>query len=197
MNARSLPKHRESHHQQFHDVEPDPGLSDRFLTKFYGQTQGWACLAYKPIEVADRKTNIVHEWFRWPDETDRAIAWIEDTAPHQALYWAPLLRETPKRTKGNAVRRRWLWLDLDGPPGDAELLADLQAIEVRSGRPGHTHHYVPLSKNLPDREWHDLARALREAVGGEADPKIADNDLLRLPGSLNFRTTPPTMVSTR
>lgn len=194
MNARSPANLRESHRQH---VEPDPALSDLFLTTFYGETEGWACLGYKPVEVAGGKNELIkQQWFYWPDEMDRAVAWIETMASDHALYWAPLLRKTDERAKGNALRRRWLWLDLDGPPGDAELLADLQAIEVRSGRPGHTHHYVPLTRPLPAREWHQLARALREAVGGTADPKIADNDLLRLPGSLNFRTTPPTVAST-
>lgn len=99
MNAHPSAIPGESHHQQFHDVEPDPGLSDRFLTKLYGNTEGWACFAYKPVEVGGgRNESIKQHWFRWPDEEDHAIAWIEDTAPHHALYWAPLLRETDDRT---------------------------------------------------------------------------------------------------
>jgi hypothetical protein len=187
----------ENDSKQCSSVEPDADLSDRFLNTFYGNTSGWACFGYKPIEAAGGKQEkVIQQWFRWPDEVDRAVTWIEDMAPHHALYWSPLLRKTRSRVKGNAVGRRWLWLDLDGPPGNQDLLTSLGTIEIRSGRPGHTHHYVALKRVLADREWHRFARALRDAVGGVVDPKIADNDFLRLPGSLNFRTTPPTVVST-
>ena len=178
--------------------QADPDTSDRFLTAFFGDREGWACFGYKPTEVAGgRDEQVIQKWFEWPRESDRAIAWIEDMSPQHAMYWSPLLHEEPRRRKGNALHRRWLWLDLDGDPGNSDLLSRLGAIEIRSGRPGHTHHYVRLSRSLPAREWHSLARALRDAVGGAADPKIADNDFLRLPGSLNFRTVPPTLVSAR
>lgn len=178
--------------------EPNPDLSDRFLSAFYGNRRGWACLGYKPQEQpSGQSERIEQRWFRWPDETDRAIAWIEDMGPRYALYWNPFLRTECERRKGNALGHRWLWLDLDGPPGDADLVAELGGITIRSGRPGHTHLYIALSQALDADAWHSLARALRDAVGGAADPKIADNDLLRLPGSLNFRTDPPTVVTVR
>ena len=175
-------------------IAPDADLSDRFVATFYGKRRGWACFGYKPSErpKGEQQETVIERWFQWHDGVDRAIEWIEDMAPQHALYWSPLLHREPKRRKGNAINRRWLWLDLDGPPANAEFLVDLQTVEVRSGRPGHYHHYVALSRSLTAGEYHRFARGLRAAVGGSADAKIADNDLMRLPGSLNFRTTPLT-----
>lgn len=175
---------------------PSIDLTDALICKLLGNTEGWLFLGYKKQERAGGKNEtIIHESFRWPEQQDDAIQWIEDMAPNHSLYWCPLLRTEDRRTKGNAVRRNLLWLDLDGNAGDEALVEELRPLIINSGRPGHQHLYVPLRDNLGDEEWHAQARGLRDAVGGGADAKIADNDFMRLPGSINFRTTPPTVVT--
>src|SRR6266498_631110 len=180
---------------------PDLDQIDRFLSRWLGDASGWLFLGYKPSEVPPEQLNGRREAmkskpFRWPEEQDRAIEWIEDMAHTHPLYWCPFLRsgDKPKRSKGNAVNRRLLWADLDGPAGDEDFVAELRPLQIASGRKGHRHLYVPLKGELDSEEWHARARALRDAIGGAIDPKIADNDFLRLPGSLNFRTDPPTRV---
>lgn len=172
-----------------------------FLDAMWGGHQGWAALAYGHDGYWDANGKYRHakgDWrpqsYRWPNERARIL---DDIAARLAsgrvdVYAAPLLRKHPKREKGNAAHYDLVWADAD--------LVDLAAIEplcpmvVNSGRDGHAHVYVRLAADVSPKEREALARGLM-AHAGDCDPKIADNDVLRVPGTLNFKTDPPGRVT--
>ncbi len=160
---------------------PDVDLIDEFLSRVWGDTVGYVAIGFK--REGERYSG--DQFFAWPDDADRVMEAIEDKAHTHHVFWCPNVLASPKRRKGNAVSRRWVWADMDGSPNDPHLLSQLKPIQVASGRPGHVHAYVPLTEPIERDEWHRLARALRDQLG--ADAKIADNDLLRAPGSVNFK----------
>ncbi|RAY13607.1 hypothetical protein DPM19_18180 [Actinomadura craniellae] len=131
--------------------------------------------------------------YRWPDERNLLL---KDVAAELAVgsvdvYVCPLLRQTDKRARGNAAHRTVVWADADGIDGPA--VVNLGALIVGSGGPGHAHVYVQLDREVPEDVREALARGLM-ARSGNADPKVADNDVLRLPGTLNHKTSPPSPV---
>lgn len=172
-----------------------------FLDAMWGGHQGWAALAYGHDGYWDANGKYQHAkegWrpqsYRWPNERARIL---DDIAARLAsgrvdVYAAPLLRKHPKREKGNSAHYDLVWADAD--------LVDLAAIEplcpmvVNSGRDGHAHVYVRLAADVSPEEREALARGLM-AHAGDCDPKIADNDVLRVPGTLNFKTDPPGRVT--
>lgn len=176
-------------------TQPDVDQAQRFMSRILGNDEGSLFLGWKEESPTTPKSSMKSKTFQWPSEREQAIEWIEKTSQQYPVYWCPILGSTPKRSRGSGVSHRWLWVDIDGAPGDRAVIDTLRPRVVNSGRPGHTHLYVPLSDDLNVDDYHALRRGLRDAVGGAADAKIADNDLMRLPGTLNFRTDPPTLVT--
>jgi hypothetical protein len=91
------------------------------------------------------------------------------------------------RREGEAVTHQLVHNDVDGDPNLDKVRA-IGGFVVASGTPGHVHVYVPLTEPVP-AHWHRaLCEGLRDYLGG--DDKIADNDLLRPPGTLNHKQVP-------
>lgn len=97
------------------------------------------------------------------------------------------------RRVGGAERRRHAHADIDGPMDDARV-RDLGAMVVATGSLApagqpHGHVYVRLAQDVTPREHKALCTALGRAVGGDgADgSKTGDADMLRVPGSVNYK----------
>jgi P4 family phage/plasmid primase-like protien len=101
------------------------------------------------------------------------------------VYICPHPRASRQRRERGALGLRRLHIDLDNPPADPELWDKLGAFTVRSGGKGRVHGYVALDREVSLDEFENLEVGLRDALGG--DSKIKDNDLLRLPGTWNFK----------
>ena len=118
------------------------------------------------------------------------------------------------RTLNNIVSLNSIWLDLDVKAGayattdDAfEALDDFvttaglppTTMEVLSGS-GGVHAYWCTGAPMPVAEWIPLATALRDAALGyglKFDPQVTMNaaGVLRVPGTLNYKSDPPGVVS--
>lgn len=129
------------------------------------------------------------KFYALPEERESLLT---DVATALALepadvYINGLARTAPKRAKGNAAHTDLVWADAD-ELGGLQRLGGLQPFVVASGSAGAAHVYQPLSENAPEPVREALARALAgRAV--RADAKHADNDLLRLPGTVNCKPT--------
>lgn len=165
-----------------------------FLTAVYGSTEGIAHLAIGVGGHFTDEDRYAHKgWnqsvFRWPDEADslaRAIG--QESAAGHDVYVCPYLTHGRQRAKGAAVERTKVHADLDGDAVPLDLLDDLDAYAVDSGTPGHAHVYVALDKPVP-AHWHELLCRGLGAFLGDADAKIADNDVLRPVGTFSQKNT--------
>lgn len=97
----------------------------------------------------------------------------------------------------DAVERVWmLWADLDGPDALERLAAfePWPSIVVRSGSPGCAHAWWVLNQALSPAHARVALRRLAHHLDGDmaaAEPAR----ILRLPGTLNFKSTPPSSVT--
>jgi hypothetical protein len=139
-----------------------------------------------------------HTYWVWPDQREPLLAAVNDARdiPNEDLYVCPGLRLTPHRrgyhgaAGSNAAPLRNLWVDLDGPLADLNLLVTLDPMVVDSGGDGHQHLYVRLASPLPVGEHRVLHEALVARLGGDPG-KHSDNDVLRIPGCPNRKYDPP------
>lgn len=184
-----------------------------YLNKMFGRRKGFVAMTYghNPRTTKPRFApgDMRQKFYQWPDQYDDLLEDVDTLANAEQsrqdnveMFICPALRATPSRRKGTAAPLMWVWADLDGEPSPSELerVNALGAMTVLSGTPGHRHVYLPLERPVTARTHSALCRALRAAINKDrqiADDKIAENDLLRLPGTLNWKTLEPRWVWTR
>lgn len=182
-----------------------PEQAEYFLDRLFEDRKGFVAMAYghnprlnKPrFAPGDMRS----KYYSWPDEKDQLLEDVDnavnspETRPENVeVFICPSLRKSPSRKAGTNAPLRWVWADMDHPPSQDQIdrLNSLGAMTVLSGTEGHRHVYLPLEKPVSPEVHQALCRALKDTVGG--DSKIAENDLLRLPGTLNWKTPAPKQV---
>lgn len=163
-----------------------------------GDRPGFVALAFGHGPHRTESGKYAHrEWveirFDWPAEKDKLAAEVAHLQAERVdVYVCPAVRFTNDRRKGSALPPRVCWVDLDAEPADPDLWQTLAPFVVASGQPGHRHAYVPLTRPVDLGTHARLNKALAERLGG--DHKWSDESLLRLPGTWNHKTDPPSPV---
>ena len=164
---------------------------DHYLESVYGTGEGRAHIAVGSGQHVTDKGKFSHRhWsessFAWPAERASLVRSLtQEAAAGSDAYVCPYLMHGRKRAKGAAVRRPVVHADCDGELDPAKV-KELDGFAVASGTDGHGHVYVSLSESVPGH-WHRaLCVGLRDFLSN-ADAKITDNDLLRPPGTRNFK----------
>lgn len=159
-----------------------------WLHALHGEATGVVAIAFgRGGHVNDNGTyafegRFEQRFYQWPEHAQKIGADL-NAAADADIYYAPMLRSSAARKKGNALPGHCLWADLDRPPLRPDLLDQLCAAIVQSGSDGHLHVYVPVAGDLDPAEIERLNRLLVTALG--ADAKWSDESLLRPPGTSN------------
>ena len=164
-----------------------------FCDTIFGDREGyvWCCFGIAPhlsASGAYEHSEFRQAAFSWPQERDKLWqATAEATAvdPQADLYITPQMffGTTAGRKKQAVLLPRWLFVDLDGPCRDPELLSVLNPFVVHSGQ--NRHLYVALEEPIDVAAAEGLGKALADRLGG--DTKWSLESLGRLPGSLNLK----------
>jgi hypothetical protein len=162
----------------------------RFAKTCFGDAQGWLCVAVGLKPYRDENGKYRHgDWnecaFRWPQQADNALTYIKKAAPLGDTYCCPYPMKDAHRAKGNAGQRVLIHADVDRDL-DEDKVSLLGGFVVRSGSVGHGHVYVPLEWPVTPAQHEALCRGLAAHLGGDA--KFSDNDLLRPPGTFNYKS---------
>jgi hypothetical protein len=123
----------------------------------------------------------------WPTDADTVAGDILAMAAKGDVFVCPYILTGPARNKGTAVSRKLVHADVDDNL-DLEKVRELCGFAVYSGTRGHAHGYVPLTESVTVPQHEALCRGLGRYLGAD-DAKISDNDLLRPPGTRNFKST--------
>jgi hypothetical protein len=175
----------------------DNRAAEQYLNEMFGNGQGYVAVAYK-----DRDSSWQECQFAWPAERNKLMGWA---GIHQDanVFICPALRRDPHtRKKGDGSNLKWLWADVDWDKVPAEKVAevnarikDLGTYIVSSGTGSNAHVYVGLTGPVDPAEHLKLNTGLRDYL--YADHKQADNSLLRLPGTTNWKTDAGAPVALR
>lgn len=135
------------------------------------------------------------EWkdysFAWPSQEPTIRDALASHAGDADLYWSPLVFRTKRRAKDGVEGASVLFQDLDAV--DPRGLPVRPSVAWESGTPGHYHGLWHLTDELTPEQHERLNRALAYSVG--ADKGGWDlTQVLRVPGTLNHKTSPPRPV---
>lgn len=173
---------------------PQPGALRAYLDAVFGTTPGNAFMGLGTgPHLTDTGRYAHRQWtetrFAWPVEADRLHRSVLQAAHLGDVYLCPYLMLGDKRHRSSAVELRLVHADIDGGRLDpARVRAIAGAFAVCSGSPGNGHVYVPLSCAVTLAQHRALCIGLRDYFGG-ADSKITPSDMLRPPGTLNYKPT--------
>jgi len=122
----------------------------------------------------------------WPDEANGLAALLLEWSTRADIYLCPYPLSGQRRDKGSAVALDKVHCDGDDGVdlGKASNIPGVCA--VGSGTPGHAHVYAGLTRSVPPHQHEALCRGLGHYLGAK-DPKFSDNDVLRPPGTWNFK----------
>ncbi|MCX5044086.1 hypothetical protein OG921_13015 [Aldersonia sp. NBC_00410] len=128
-------------------------------------------------------------FFHWPDDSTEIAGEMVKAAKVGDLFLCPYLMTGESRAKGRSLARALVHAEIDTEI-DTDCVLSLNGFAVASGTTGHAHIYiyVPLTESVPVHQHEQLCRVLGERFGAK-DFKVADNDVLRPPGSLNHKAT--------
>ncbi|MBX7451932.1 AAA family ATPase [Mycolicibacterium sp. 3033] len=185
------------------DVQDEAGdaLDDlvAYLDVVFGDGIGYASVALgmtpRVTESGSYQTDLAsnQQVFEWPFDAEKALEWM--SGADCDVFVCPYLLTGTKRTKGasEASSRLHVHADVDFK-GDGALEVDAVklipgAIAVESGSPGNAHVYVLLTESVSLPNHERLCRALGARCGTKDTSKVSDNDLLRPPGTCNYKPT--------
>ena len=174
----------------------DKRAAGQYLTKLFGNGEGYVAVAYKDKDESWQECT-----FQYPKERTKLLGWAE-VHKDANLFICPSLRKGPNRVKGDMAGSRWLWADVDWDKVPADKredvktrIAEVGTLVVASGSGENAHVYVQVEKGLDADEHYRLNSGLRDYL--YADAKHADNSLLRLPGSTNWKSEAGSPVKVR
>jgi RecA-family ATPase len=177
-----------------------------FLHRLFGDRKGYISLVFghnprmqKPRFAPD---DFRPAFYLWPEQSDDLFEAVDDSLNHPDMrgdnvevFICPSLRKIPSRSRGTHAPLMWVWADLDVDPTQDQIdrMNRLGAMTVLSGSEGHRHVYIPLDRAVKAVDHKALCLSLKDAIKAK-DSKIAENDLLRLPGTLNWKSLEPKQV---
>lgn len=177
-----------------------------YLDEMFGERKGYVSIVYGHNPRTTKPRFAEDDWqpkyYKWPSQRDDLIEDVDNALNHPdvideniEIFICPALRKTPERTRGSHAPLFWVWADMDHKPTEDQIdrINHLGGMTVLSGSDGHRHVYLPLDKPVTAVLHKALCLALKDALGAK-DSKIAENDLLRLPGSLNWKRSEPKRV---
>lgn len=177
-----------------------------YLDEMFGERKGYVSIVYGHNPRTTKPRFAEDDWqpkyYKWPSQRDDLIEDVDNALNHPdvideniEIFICPALRKTPERTRGSHAPLFWVWADMDHKPTEDQIdrINHLGGMTVLSGSDGHRHVYLPLDKPVTAVLHKALCLALKDALGAK-DSKIAENDLLRLPGSLNWKRPEPKRV---
>lgn len=175
------------------------------LEWLYGNTDGYAHLAWKDQSTGDKKTPPIQVSYQWPAEREKALGAITDWAARGVSVWrSSALSVSGKRRLTETAHTRFIAFEsdkaLDFPA--QRLLRRLKARRVCSGTEGHYHWTVEVSDHqFTAQEARDWAKSLANQCGvtgkSEDGGKWSPNDYLRVPGTMNSKHGEPCVIEAR
>lgn len=159
--------------------------AQHLLATVWGEEQGWVFLPQKSLGGRW----VEGEAFGWPNP-EHSIPIVGGSD----VYWCPLVFSEPRRKAEFALPTRFLWADLDGAnPAKIKLRPSVLWLTSGGDIP-HYHALWWLDRRMTARLAASLSRRIAYAEPGADRGGWDVTQVLRVPGTLNHKTTPPEPV---
>ena len=125
-----------------------------------------------------------NEWFKFPEELDKCLEFIEEKKPNFDLYFSSYLFSDTRKIKSCVLQSKTIQADLDA----ANLLdVPVQPTFVVQTSPGRSQAYWILQE-FNELEIHEtLSRKLTYAIQDSEHSGWSLGHMMRIPTSLNFK----------
>lgn len=164
----------------------DIAESEAYLMRRFDKQHGYVAIAVR----FNGRAWVEHQYL-WPEQKGGLLRDIKELEDKQAdIYICPTLRKDEGRDKWNGLSGRTVFADLDGGEIPTPLLPCTEL--VNSGTAGHFHAYITLTDEVPVEQIEALNYALAKVSNG--DNKWANNTVLRLPGTTNYKNSPTSVT---
>jgi len=173
-----------------------PAISqvEEFLSFLYDGLEGYV---YSPNKDLSKKPNEDGHWnqtfFKWPEERQSLVDYIEVSAKSLDVYLAPAVFNKPDSHKENIKCTKVLWVELDEklPTEDNTTVAKPNYI-VQTSSEQHQHWYWKLDEPISSVDNIEVfTRSLTYCIPGADSSGWDANQVLRIPGTYNFKRNTP------
>ena len=144
---------------------------------------------YIRVALNSKNKKFNQQFIQWPTEKEKLqqLLAVKDRGD---LYFSPALFKTESGNKAAVLGARVGWVDCDTALQSTE---PQPSIVVESGSPQRTHLYFNLPQLVDPSTVEKYNRYLTTLYRGDNSGWDA-NQLLRVPGTLNYKTDPPRQV---
>ena len=146
------------------------------------------------VEIrVQEETGMHQEFFEWPTQKEELYDYVHEQAKTKNVYYGVNLRRVRGgKAEDVATLNKWLWADVDKKTGAtfASLLsAPLPRPQIIVDSGNGWHLYWKMAKPLD----HDTAQAMMNGIADMLNgDRVGDPArILRVPGTMNHKTSPP------
>ncbi len=162
----------------------------------YLQVLAGARPAGKLIEIRYATTDGMGQLFVPARRVDRAAAAVRSLAEHHDVYVGVLLRTCRAGGRDAVAGSHLAWVDIDQPDAVQRIrqFDRMPSMIVATGSRGHRHCYWQMEHEIPPDVLVAANRRLAHRLGGDL-ATVDPARILRPPGSLNRKHSPPAAVT--
>ena len=165
-----------------------------FLSFLYDGLEGYISTATKKLGDS---VEFSRQSFKWPSQREELTAWIKANSNLVDVYVAPAIFSEASGRKEHFKASNVVWSEFDGhiPTDDDMGTIPSPSMRIRSSKLNNEHWYWRLDEPITDSHRIDsINRALTYQLG--ADTSGWDcNQILRPPGTFNFKYDNPIRVT--
>lgn len=168
-------------------------VSNKYFFNFlFKELEGYLALA--TIDRAAREPKFRNHYFRYPDDLEQALTFIEKSKTRYDVYFAPFLTTEERRKKESIAETVCAWADGDDCPIEALQMQPSAVIVTSEGR--HAFFWK-FNEIQPPEVGEAISKRIAYFHADEGMDKSGWDlsQVLRVPGTLNHKYAPPQKVS--
>lgn len=169
-------------------VSPESQERLAFFDKLWGNQVGYICIATK--QPGAPTSSFTQKFFEWPKRSREAEEFIQEQVSRRDVYFGINLLEKEERKKETCIKGQLIWADFDEvDPRKIDI-----APPIVIGSSDNRYQAIwRLSTEVEPWEAENYSRRVAYKYG--ADKNGWDlTQLLRVPGTFNFKYNPPQVV---
>lgn len=154
-----------------------------FFQILFEGLEGYLCIGAK-ITTEKR---LVEEFFRWPEQAEIALNFIEKYSSSHNMYFCSTLLRNPKRVKNECIEANFCWADLDSCR--PELIEEAAPTIVLETSPNRYQALWRLAEATAPWDVEDINRRIAYKYEAEGCDKSGHDltQLLRIPFTYNHK----------